>query len=54
MVDRIQSVYFRPSRIAQLVTATRAYKVLEEVGAKPAITYLADLKNPVEGGHHAN
>ena len=42
------------SRIAQLVTATRAYKVLEEVGAKPAITYLADLKNPVEGGHHAN
>ncbi len=42
------------SRIAQLVTATRAYRVLEEVGAKPAITYLADLKNPVEGGHHAN
>ena len=42
------------SRIAQLVTATRAYKVLEEVGAKPAITYLADLKNPVEGGHHAH
>ncbi len=42
------------SRIAQLVTATRAYRVLEEVGAKPAITYLADLKNPVAGGHHAN
>lgn len=41
------------SRVAQLVTASRAYRVLEEVGAKPAITYLADLKNPaVEGGHH--
>ena len=35
-------------------TVGRAYRVLEEVGAKPAITYLADLKNPVEGGHHAN
>ena len=43
------------SRVAQLVAATRAYHVLEELGVKPAITYLADLKNPVpEGGHHAN
>ncbi|HEY3400132.1 MAG TPA: TAT-variant-translocated molybdopterin oxidoreductase [Geothrix sp.] len=43
------------SKVAQLVAASRAYRVLEEVGAKPAITYLADLKNPViEGGHHAN
>ncbi len=48
------------SKVAQLVAASRAYKVLEEIGAKPAITYLADLKNPptngasTEGGHHAN
>jgi molybdopterin-containing oxidoreductase family iron-sulfur binding subunit len=48
------------SKVAQLVSASRAYRVLEEVGAKPAITYLADLKNPstnvaaTEGGHHAS
>ncbi|MFZ1376125.1 MAG: TAT-variant-translocated molybdopterin oxidoreductase [Geothrix sp.] len=43
------------SKVAQLVAASRAYRVLEEVGAKPAITYLADLKNPaVEGGSHAH
>jgi len=37
-----------------LMAATRAYRVLEELGVKPAITYLADLKNPaVEGGPHA-
>lgn len=43
------------SRIAKLVGDKRAYRVLEEVGAKPAITYLADLKNPaVEGGSHAH
>jgi molybdopterin-containing oxidoreductase family iron-sulfur binding subunit len=43
------------SKVAKLVADRRAYKVLEEVGAKPAISYLADLKNPaVEGGPHAN
>jgi len=46
------------SKVSQLVAASRAYRVLEEVGAKPAITYLADLKNPaVEatvGGSHAH
>jgi molybdopterin-containing oxidoreductase family iron-sulfur binding subunit len=43
------------SKIAQLVNDRRAYRVLEELGAKPAITYLADLKNPaVEGGAHAH
>ena len=43
------------SKVAQLRAATRAYRVLEELGVKPAITYLADLKNPaVEGGSHAN
>ncbi len=41
------------SRVAQLVANSRAYRVLEELGVKPAITYLADLKNPAEGGHHA-
>ena len=47
------------SKVAQLVNASRAYRVLEELGVKPAITYLADLKNPpanvasVEGGPHA-
>ena len=42
------------SKVSQLVANSRAYRVLEEIGVKPAITYLADLKNPaVEGGHHA-
>jgi len=41
------------SKVSQLVAASRAYRVLEELGVKPAITYLADLKNPaIEGGHH--
>ena len=41
------------SRVSQLARAQRGYKVLEEVGARPAITYLADLKNPaVDGGTH--
>ena len=39
------------SLVAQLARSKRGYKVLEEVGARPAITYLADLKNPaVEEG----
>ncbi|BDU70421.1 molybdopterin oxidoreductase [Geothrix oryzae] len=46
------------SKVAQLVAASRAYRVLEEVGAKPAISYLADLKNPADkatvGGPHAH
>jgi molybdopterin-containing oxidoreductase family iron-sulfur binding subunit len=42
------------SKVSQLMAATRAYRVLQELGVKPAITYLADLKNPaVEGGPHA-
>ena len=42
------------SKVSQLVANSRAYRVLEEIGVKPAITYLADLKNPaVEGGRHA-
>ncbi|HEX9008920.1 MAG TPA: hypothetical protein VF804_01030, partial [Holophagaceae bacterium] len=41
------------SKVSQLVKANRSFKVLEELGVKPAITYLADLKNPaIEGGQH--
>jgi molybdopterin-containing oxidoreductase family iron-sulfur binding subunit len=40
------------SRVSLLAKAKRGYKVLEEVGARPAITYLADLRNPAEGGAH--
>jgi MoCo/4Fe-4S cofactor protein with predicted Tat translocation signal len=41
------------SRVSRLAGEGRAYKVLEEVGTRPAITYLADVRNPVaEGGFH--
>jgi Fe-S-cluster-containing dehydrogenase component len=41
------------SLVSRLAREGRAYKVLEEVGARPAITYLADVRNPVsEGGAH--
>ena len=41
------------SEVSKLARSKRGYKVLEEVGARPAITYLADLKNPaMEGGAH--
>jgi molybdopterin-containing oxidoreductase family iron-sulfur binding subunit len=38
------------SRVSQLAREQRAYKVLEEVGARPSISYLADLKNPAAAG----
>lgn len=39
------------SLVAQLNHTRRGYKVLEELGARPAITYLADLRNPaIDGG----
>jgi Fe-S-cluster-containing dehydrogenase component len=38
------------SLVAQLSKSKRGYKVLEEVGARPAITYLAHLKNPAFEG----
>ncbi|MBI4913918.1 MAG: TAT-variant-translocated molybdopterin oxidoreductase [Acidobacteria bacterium] len=41
------------SRVSRLAADRRGYKVLEELGARPAITYLADLRNPAQGGHHA-
>jgi molybdopterin-containing oxidoreductase family iron-sulfur binding subunit len=34
------------SLVAQLNHTRRGFKVLEEVGARPAITYLANLRNP--------
>jgi molybdopterin-containing oxidoreductase family iron-sulfur binding subunit len=43
------------SKVSKLARSGRGYKVLEELGARPAITYLANLKNPAEdGGHHAS
>ena len=38
------------SRVNAWSYDARGYKVLEEVGAKPAVTYLAELTNPLEGG----
>ena len=41
------------SRASELGASKRGYKVIEEVGTRPAITYLADLKNPaIVGGSH--
>jgi Fe-S-cluster-containing dehydrogenase component/anaerobic selenocysteine-containing dehydrogenase len=38
------------SEVARLSKSDRGYKMLEELGVKPSITYLADLTNPaVEG-----
>jgi len=38
------------SRVAHLAEDVRAYKVLEELGVRPAVTYLAALRHPVRGG----
>jgi molybdopterin-containing oxidoreductase family iron-sulfur binding subunit len=41
------------SRVSKQQRHSRGYKVLEELGTRPAITYLADLKNPaLERGSH--
>jgi Fe-S-cluster-containing dehydrogenase component/anaerobic selenocysteine-containing dehydrogenase len=41
------------SRVAVQSRHPRGYKVLEELGTRPAVTYLADLKNPaISGGSH--
>jgi molybdopterin-containing oxidoreductase family iron-sulfur binding subunit len=34
------------SDVSKLARSNRGYRVLEELGTEPAITYLADLKNP--------
>jgi molybdopterin-containing oxidoreductase family iron-sulfur binding subunit len=41
------------SRVSELSRSDRGYKVLEELGARPAITYLANLKNPAGGQRNA-
>jgi len=41
------------NRVSELSRSQRGYKVLEEVGTRPAITYLAALTNPATaGGSH--
>jgi molybdopterin-containing oxidoreductase family iron-sulfur binding subunit len=41
------------SRVSELARSDRGYKVLEELGVRPAITYLANLKNPAGGQENA-
>jgi Fe-S-cluster-containing dehydrogenase component len=36
------------SRVSQLSQSNRGFKVLEELGTRPAITYMAELKNPAD------
>ena len=36
------------SRASKLAGSGRGYKVLEELGVRPAVTYLAEIKNPKE------
>jgi molybdopterin-containing oxidoreductase family iron-sulfur binding subunit len=38
------------SEVSKISRSNRGFHVLEELGTKPAITYLAALKNPVGGG----
>lgn len=38
------------SRVAKLSGVKRGYRVLEEVGTRPAVTYLAHLHNPGVAG----
>ena len=42
----------KDSRVSKLSRSDRGYKVLEELGIRPSITYLANLKNPAGGGTH--
>ena len=42
------------SAVAKLSKSNRGYHVLEELGTRPAVTYLANLTNPAgDGGKHA-
>ncbi|HVA57234.1 MAG TPA: hypothetical protein VNF92_05050 [Gemmatimonadaceae bacterium] len=36
------------SRVSKLSQSNRGFKVLEQLGTRPAITYMAELKNPAE------
>jgi len=41
------------SQVSKLAASDRGFKVLEELGTRPAITYLANLRNPaLEGEDH--
>ena len=41
------------SEVARLAAVDRGYKVLEDLGVRPAITYLAEVRNPIlSGGAH--
>ena len=37
------------SRVSKMSKMDRGYRLLEELGVKPAVTYLADISNPVTG-----
>jgi Fe-S-cluster-containing dehydrogenase component/anaerobic selenocysteine-containing dehydrogenase len=37
------------SRVSKMQRINRSYRMLEELGIKPAVTYLADISNPVGG-----
>jgi len=41
------------SRVSKLARSGRGYKVLGELGVRPAITYLSDVRNPAGGGHES-
>jgi Fe-S-cluster-containing dehydrogenase component/anaerobic selenocysteine-containing dehydrogenase len=41
------------SRVSRLSKMDRGYRLLAELGAKPAVTYLADISNPITGGSQA-
>jgi MoCo/4Fe-4S cofactor protein with predicted Tat translocation signal len=38
------------SEVSRLAASDRGYRVLEELGVKPSVTYLARLTNPAKGG----
>ena len=40
--------------MAHLSRSDRRFKVLEELGTRPAVTYLAELKNPAVPGEDKN
>ena len=41
------------SQVSRLSQSDRGFKVLDELGTRPAITYLANLRNPaLEGEDH--
>ena len=41
------------SRVSKLARSGRGYKVLEELGVRPAVTYLTDVRNPAGGGNES-